>query len=129
MTTLRRPSLSPWPPLRPRNGGACFLCRKRDDGLAAVGADRTNTMQAVWACHEHIHLAKKAIDMDPHLYDAIEREALADGGADAGEYLDSVGQTDVARLTADQWNTFCAKLVDGFSASVHRRLQSEECPF
>lgn len=43
-----------------------------------------------------------------------EQDALKNAGAMAGEYLDSIGKTDLATLTVEEWNTFIECAVTGF---------------
>jgi len=43
-----------------------------------------------------------------------ERAALAHGGQMGGEYLDSLGRTDLATLTTDEWERFIEAVVTGF---------------
>ncbi len=43
-----------------------------------------------------------------------ERAALAHGGAMAGEYLDSLGKTDLALLDIEEWRTFVEVVVTGY---------------
>lgn len=42
---------------------------------------------------------------------SLDLNAVAAGGAKAGEYLDSIGKTDLAALNAAQWDRFCQTLV------------------
>jgi len=41
-----------------------------------------------------------------------EEHAMA-GGAKAGAYLDSIGQTDLRKLNAEQWKKVCTLMVGG----------------
>jgi hypothetical protein len=42
-----------------------------------------------------------------------ERAAMAHGGAMGGEYLDSLGKTDLAQLSVDEWHTLIEVIVTG----------------
>lgn len=42
---------------------------------------------------------------------SIDAEAVAYGGQRAGEMLERIGKTDLAELTADEWQEFCGVLV------------------
>lgn len=44
------------------------------------------------------------------------------GGNDAGAYLDSIGQTDLQKLTPDQWRTVCILIVNGANRSAGERI-------
>lgn len=50
----------------------------------------------------HEEIARK--DM---IAEKIEAQARQKAGDRAGQYLDDLGQTDLAKLTADQWAKFC----------------------
>jgi hypothetical protein len=58
----------------------------------------------------------------------VEVEALQAGGGAAGEYLDSIGKTDLAQLTGDEWNTFLGKVLTGYSERM-RQAAREHPPF
>jgi len=50
--------------------------------------------------------------------DERERVALLIGGRDAGEFLDSIGVTDLARLDDKQWLQFLRCIVGGFQTAM-----------
>ncbi|MFM2090834.1 MAG: hypothetical protein RLZZ127_1323 [Planctomycetota bacterium] len=43
-----------------------------------------------------------------------ERDAMGAAGRLGGEYLDSIGKTDLATLTGEQWDTFVEAIVTGY---------------
>jgi hypothetical protein len=43
-----------------------------------------------------------------------ERAAMTQGGAMGGEYLDSLGKTDLAQLSTEEWQTFVEAIVTGY---------------
>jgi hypothetical protein len=49
--------------------------------------------------------------IDPTEY---EREAIAHGGAQAGEYLETLGKTDLAVMTPQEWDAFIEVVVTGY---------------
>lgn len=55
-----------------------------------------------------------------------EEEAIAAGGAQAGAYLDSIGKTDLAELTPEQWTKFLGTFFHGYS--VHMREAARANP-
>lgn len=57
-----------------------------------------------------------------------EADAIARGGQAAGDYLDSIGKTDLAALTPDEWTTFCTKLYVAACEEL-RRQAGEWVPF
>jgi hypothetical protein len=54
-----------------------------------------------------------------------ERAAMAHGGAMGGEYLDSLGRTDLARLSVEEWHTFIEAIVTGYCDHL-RELASHD---
>jgi hypothetical protein len=43
-----------------------------------------------------------------------EKAAMDHGGRMAGEYLESIGKTDLLRLSLEEWNTFIECVVTGY---------------
>ena len=43
-----------------------------------------------------------------------ERAAMAHGGAMGGEYLDSLGKTDLTQLSLEEWQTLIDVIVTGY---------------
>ena len=67
--------------------------------------------------------------IDPTPY---ERAAIAHGGAMGGEYLDSIGKTDLARLTEAEWLTFVEAAVTGYCdrlRDLSETTDDREIPF
>ncbi len=67
-----------------------------------------------------------------------ENAAMAHGGQMGGEYLDSIGKTDLATLTVPEWHCFIEAVVTGYcdhlrelAAQDRARLNSmtTEVPF
>ena len=67
-----------------------------------------------------------------------EQAAITYGGKMAGEYLDSLGKTDLAILTVEEWQTLLTCIVGGYcdrlcelAASDHDRIDTfyEKVPF
>lgn len=44
------------------------------------------------------------------------------GGEEAGAYMDSIGQTDLAKLTPEQFRTVCILIVNGANRSAGERI-------
>jgi hypothetical protein len=57
-----------------------------------------------------------------------EKDAAVRGGQDAGQYLDSIGKTDLATLSADEWAEFCGTLFKGACDELARQAD-DEIPF
>lgn len=64
---------------------------------------------------------------------ALDNKAAVSGGAKAGQYLQDIGETDLAKLSVAQFELFCVKLVGAaFSAALDdyiARCDSGEPPF
>lgn len=54
-----------------------------------------------------------------------EQAAMAAAGAAAGEYLESLGRSDLARLTVEEWQTFIEVVVTGYCDAL-RELASQD---
>lgn len=52
----------------------------------------------------------------------MSRDDVMRAGNVAGAYLDSVGQTDLARLTPEQWATFLILIVNEANKGAAERL-------
>lgn len=111
-------------------GGACFCCRRRDEGGLGgfIGAYGKNN-RLVWSCLDHMHLAKKALRMPREALDLYEQKALRAAGQMAGAYLDSLGKTDLTQLTELEWIAFLRIILDTFGTDLAARLESDEAPF
>ncbi len=57
----------------------------------------------------------------------IDREAVRKAGSMAGQYLDEIGVTDLAELTADQWEQFCFKMI-GFALMFAAKPPANRTP-
>ena len=59
----------------------------------------------------------------------IDAKAVLRGGEVAGQYLDSIGKTDLASLNAAQWEAFCTKLVGGALLAAVGDIHDGQIPF
>ena len=57
-----------------------------------------------------------------------EQEAINRAGELAGEYLESIGKTDLAKLEVDEWQTFLEAVVTGYTDRL-RELTKDQVPF
>lgn len=59
-------------------------------------------------------------------------EARKHAAVKAGEHLDSLGKTDLATMTADEWAAFIAAVCNGYCenfATHHYYMLEDEIPF
>lgn len=63
------------------------------------------------------------VDPTPH-----EIEAIQAAGAYGGEYLDSLGKTDLASLSEDEWLTFIESVVTGFTDKLQELESATAAP-
>lgn len=56
-----------------------------------------------------------------------ERHAMKLGGQAGGEFLNSIGVTDLATMTVDQWDTFISCVVGGYTEQLSGL--DDEIPF
>lgn len=104
----------------------CFICRKRSWGVG-VGDLKTKTG---WTCRDcHPDLAWSALRMTDERFDVYETKALKEAGAQGGGYLDSIGVTDMAKLTPEEWETFLRTIIDGFGDNLRAILYGNQPPF
>lgn len=60
------------------------------------------------------------MDMQPH-----EIDCAVKAGKMAGEYLESIGKTDLAELTQIEWQTFCEVICGNYATEITKLLQSQ----
>lgn len=98
-------------PVCRRAGGAVTISR-RNEQLAQVCSDRC----------AHIYLRSGPVS------DKTETDAVQKTGAEAGAYLDSIGQSDLAKLTVEQWNRFRLICFREIAAKM-QAIADDEIPF
>ena len=86
---------------------------------------------AHWFCADpYCHTAAEGLaDMKPDELSEIELAALVDAGNAGGAYLDSIGKTDLATLTAEEYAAFIHAAFNAFGGSMRRRCAKIEVPF
>lgn len=99
----------------------CFACERQAlPGLVWFGRPICG------ACApDALSADKMTHDVDGDLM-AIEKAAILAGGGSGGEYLDSIGKTDLARLSEAEWSTFLTKILTRYAEEM--RLAVKQCP-
>lgn len=59
----------------------------------------------------------------------IENEAVIAASPAAGEYLEQIGETDLSRLTPEQWTGFIGHVFKTVAGEVQRLFDEGEVPF
>ena len=106
----------------------CAVCHRH---TVWIGYCRRQRSPVIWLCDDSgCHAAAKEVFAMPqgHL-DAYEIGAALEAGAVAGEYLEEIGTTDLAELTAEQWREFLRRIVVGFEHALRRKILENEAPF
>jgi hypothetical protein len=92
----------------------CAVCRRAARGFSfnpRLSGHRGDTLMACSMAHlDHISRSyPKMIDPNEH-----ELAAMEHAGEMAGEYLDSLGKSDLAAMTADEWRTLIEVICGGY---------------
>ena len=122
-------------PLAAPHPGQCF-CRKPETGVgfapfnqrrAGWGKDGPPTI--TWCCDDCVPYVKTVHHMKRDTFNVIERDSLLAAGNAAGGYLDRIGKTDLAALSAEEWEIFLGTLLDQFGVELRTRLEQHQPPF
>jgi hypothetical protein len=107
------------PPRLPERGdGLCAVCRREARGLGWFDAgfrvadprrDRSRRRLCGRLCQDICHRRRGMIDPTPN-----EAAALEAGGAAAGAWLESLGRSDLAALSPEEWRTLIELAVTGY---------------
>lgn len=113
--------------------GVCFICKRRHDNVGYAPHDRAPIKWVCWECLDDTHNGirsklPKVYHMPRKTLDDFERRALEDGGNAGGEYLDSIGKTDLADLDEFEWGEFLRRVLVGYADGM-REIVSREVPF
>ena len=107
-------------PPKCRQSIACAVC-EGEAGAVTVGRFRL-CMDPRCA-----DVAKSWLGRQPDGSTYWEAEARKAGGKAAGDFLMSIGKTDLATLSTDQWSEFCGTLISSYRAEL-RRLGALKAP-
>lgn len=100
------------------NPECCFVCRRRADGLGY------GEKPIGWMCEDcaHTGLGKTAYGIPTKTFDLYEERALQTAGQAGGEYLDAIGQTDLAELDPHNFTVFCTILIETFGTAIRAQV-------
>lgn len=106
----------------------CAICQRAAHG---TGYSPRFGAPIAWTCTDTtcISLGKTVFHMNSRDLNAFEVLALHDAGAEAGQYLESIGKTDLADLEAEEWTAFLKTVLNEFGEGMRKRLLSHAAPF
>lgn len=106
----------------------CFICRRRAEalGLGPPNHDRW-AKNPRWVCEDCIPQGREARIV--RNFDPYELRARTDAGEKAGAYLDALGKTDLATLTAEEWQKFLTTVIHEFGQSLRTQIAELRAPF
>jgi len=93
----------------------CFICRRNATGFGVNRGDNVG-----WLClpcrdsFSGVH----AVAVPTETFDRYERDALIFAGNEGGEYLDSVGITDLSQLPPEQYQRFLEIIIHSFGEGM-----------
>jgi hypothetical protein len=108
----------------------CAVCRRHAVWLG-YAPHKPERQPVIWLCDSnHCHAAaRKVYAMPRNLLDAHELGAMLEAGNAAGEYLETLGRTDMAILEPEQWREFLRLLLTGYEQVLRRKIINDEPAF
>lgn len=106
--------------------GACAVCLRKHENIGYSPNERS---RVAWVCDDCLPVARKAYHMPKKHLDVYELKAMQAGGEKAGEYLDTIGKTDLAELELHEWLEMWRVGLDGYGNSMRDMLKNGEAPF
>lgn len=99
----------------------CGICGRRADG---IGFSPHGHMPAVWVCNdcgpERARTAARMRD-----FDLVERKAFGIAARRAGEFLDTIGKTDFAVLSLEEYEGFLRTFQTHFVETIRLMVEGE----
>lgn len=99
----------------------CCVCSRQ-----AIGHGIAKGNEVLWCCDDYscLSIARETANMKQEEFTRIEAIASTFGGDHGGEYLDTIGKTDLASLTTDEWQEFCRRIVAGYRVAMTTELKN-----
>ena len=106
----------------------CPICRRRARWLGhapAVGA------AILWYCGGEVcgTVLRGVYTMQTQIFDEYEIGSRREGAEKAGAYLDTIGKTDLATLTREEFDELWVAFMNGFEQAMQRKLLEHQAPF
>jgi hypothetical protein len=107
----------------------CATCRRRAAGFGYTQRPHA-VSNVIWLCGSEYchHAARRFYAMSAQEFDEYELGAMLEAGRSAGNYLDTIGRTDLACLSGEEWREFLARLFTGYEHALRRKLLTDEPP-
>lgn len=97
----------------------CGLCGRRADGIGFSPGGRPPT---IWVCNDcGLGRARAAAGLAD--YDLYERKAFKLAAQRAGAFLDTLGKTDFARLSVEEYEGFLRAFQTHFVEEIRRLVE------
>lgn len=97
----------------------CGICGRRADG---IGHAIDGRMPAIWVCNDcGPERARQVARMRD--FDLCERKAFALAAQRAGQFLDTIGKTDFACLTREEYEAFLKTFQTHFVEEIRRLVE------
>ena len=115
-------------PLRDAAWAACFICGDPGYGMGWKPKEPW-TARHKWLCDDGrcLFIAPEVYKMPSREMRIHAQEALEIGGQEAGKYLETIGKTDLADLTREEWLEFLDRFLKARADAI-RRLAATYCP-
>ena len=99
------------------NPAICGVCARAATGH---GYAPKSASKVLWVCDDPkcIQAAKAVYSMKQDQFSRIESRAKARGGDRAIEFLETIGKSDFATLTIDEWSEFTSRLIAGYRTAL-----------
>jgi len=105
--------------------GICAVCARQEAGLGVKVNPNLRQSPTLWVCDdpECLSLAKETKDMTRDEFNRVEKRAVFKGGVQAGAFLEQLAKTDMAKLSVEEWQEFCRRLVAGYRKALKDELR------
>lgn len=125
MDRVLSPALARYATIEP---SCCCVCRRWASG---IGYAPRQKFPIAWVCErpECLQAIKGIYAMRASDLEHLERLALDEGGDAAGAYLDEIGKTDLAELSANEWREFRERFFRATTDALRRYAHEAVAPF
>jgi hypothetical protein len=106
----------------------CAVCRRQ---AMPLGYRPHADLPMLWTCGNPIcqALLPRVYGMTDAQLPAYEEKAGLAAGNAAGQWLDDLGKTDLAILTAEEWREFLWLVISGHQAKLREMIRDDAVPF